>query len=156
MTYDRSLTALGAAVILLACAEASHAGSGPPVVAVSAAPNPSLVNQTVTLTATLGGTGSCSVDFVDESNGDAPLCTATTTGPGRARCTASFGTAGVRTVRGTNSTPSCQASSVTYTHTVNAVAAPVPTVGEWTLWGLAGMILIGGTAVLARRARRFS
>ncbi|WP_298160482.1 hypothetical protein [Brevundimonas sp.] len=41
----------------------------------------------------------------------------------------------------------------TYSQTVNTAVA-VPTVGEWTLWGLTGLLLLGGAVVLARRSRQ--
>ena len=114
MKYGRFLTAFGAAVILLASAEASHAGVGPAVVSVNGAPSSSLVNQNVTLTATFAGSGTCQVDFVDATNGDAPLCTASSVNATTASCTASFGSAGARTVRGSIANQNCTTSSVTY------------------------------------------
>lgn len=45
----------------------------------------------------------------------------------------------------------CPSSSATTTLVVNAAPTAVPTVGEWTMWGLAGLLLIGGGAVASRR-----
>jgi hypothetical protein len=38
-------------------------------------------------------------------------------------------------------------------HAVNAAPTPVPTVGEWTMWGLTGLLLIGGGVFASRRFR---
>lgn len=123
---------------------------------VSGAPNPSTVGETVTLSATYDSASGCAVSFVDQTNGNATLCT-TNSGTNPVTCTTSFATPGTRTVVGTNTNPgACFGTPRSYSQTVNSVAATVPTVGEWTLWGLAGAMLIGGAAVLARRTRRFS
>ena len=45
------------------------------------------------------------------------------------------------------------ASSGSISHTVNAAPAAVPTVGEWTLWGFTGLLLIGGGVFASRRFR---
>ncbi len=140
------------AIIILAgtLATAAHAG-GPSLTTVSGAPNPSTVGQNVTLTATFSSATSCSVAFVDQTNGNAPLCTASSVASTTGTCTANFATAGTRTVQGAAGGP-CFGTQI-YSQTVNAAPATVPTVGEWTMWGLAGLFVLGGAAMLARRTR---
>lgn len=153
MKLHRSTFATGAALAVLGFAGVAQAG-GPNLTTVSGAPSVSTVGQPVTITATLNGPTSCPVTVVDQTNGNAPLCTANFFNSATATCVANFATPGIRTVSGTAS-GSCYGTT-TYSQTVNAAATAVPTVGEWTMWGLAGAMLIGGAAVLARRTRRFS
>lgn len=154
MKLYRSIFATGAAAALLSFAGIAQAGT-PSLTGVSGAPNPSTVGQPVTITATLSSGGiTCSVPVVDQTNGNASLCTVNFTGSSTATCIANFATPGSRIV-GTNGPGFCS-GAVTYSQTVNAAPTAVPTVGEWTLWGLAGTMLIGGGALLARRTRRFS
>ncbi|WP_312784716.1 Ig-like domain repeat protein [Brevundimonas sp.] len=48
----------------------------------------------------------------------------------------------------------CLSSTAASNITLTVVAATaVPTVGEWTMWGLAGVLLIGGGVVASRRFR---
>lgn len=133
---------------------AAAAQASAPLASVSGGPNPSTVGQSVTLTATFTGTCDGTVAFTDGGNGNAALCTATVPGTNTGTCLASFPTPGVRTVTGTPSgTFNCVGTAQTYSQTVNA-AAIVPTVGEWTMWGLASLLLIGGAVMLARRTRQ--
>ena len=154
MKLSRSTFATGAALAVLSFAGVAQAGTPPSLIAIDGVPNASTVGQPVTITATLNFASTCPVPVVDQTNGNAPLCTANFANAAIATCVANFATPGIRTVRGTAS-GAC-IGTTTYSQTVNAVATAVPTVGEWTMWGLAGAMLIGGAAVLARRTRRFS
>jgi hypothetical protein len=122
---------------------------------VVGAPSPSTVGQSVTLTATFDIVCTGSVAFTDGGNGNAALCTANLAGSTTGTCSAPFPTPGTRTVTGTPSGITCGGLTRTYSQTVNAAAA-VPTVGEWTMWGLAGLLLTGGAVMLARRTRQMS
>lgn len=52
---------------------------------------------------------------------------------------------------------SCSDSqSTTLNITVTADPTAVPTVGEWTLWGMMGLMMMAGAALLVRRTRRQS
>ncbi len=126
--------------------------------AISGAPNPSTVGQTVTFTATFNGTpANCTATIRDNTNSVTLCTTGSTAGTNSATCSASFATPGARTVgnSGVGGTSGCTANGApTYVQTVNAAVVSVPTVGEWTMWGLAGLIALGGGVVLARRSRR--
>ncbi len=144
-----------AALGVLAAASSVHAGDGVILTSVLGAPNPSTVGQSVTLTATFSLPCTGSVAFTDGGNGNQALCTANIIGSTTGTCSAPFPTPGARTVTGTPSggLTTCRGMTRTYSQTVNTAVA-VPTVGEWTLWGLTGLLLLGGAVVLARRSRQ--
>lgn len=153
MVGYRSLAA-GAALALIFGASAAQAGS-PLATTLNMTPNPANAGQTVTLEATvasssMGCTGS--VDFKNSVT-NTSLCSAglTVMNPNSsvASCaiTPAAGTYNVQA----HATGTCTISSAIIPLTVNAAPAAVPTVGEWTMWGLAGLLLIGGGAVASRR-----
>lgn len=127
-------------------------------------PNPSTVGASVNLTATVTNPSNAqcsgSVQFFDSGTPLGGAATLTTVTVGSSSVTASrvFPTPGTRSVTAAYTTDnSCPNSgSAAVNQTVNAVAATVPTVGEWTMWGLAGLIALGGGIVLSRRNRRFA
>ncbi|MBB5746516.1 Ig-like domain-containing protein [Brevundimonas variabilis] len=129
----------------------------------SQSPNPSTVGASVNLTATVTNPSAAqcfgAIQFLDGGTPLGGAAALTTVDPGSSSVTASrvFPTAGARSVTASyTSTNGCPTSaSAAVTQTVNAVAAAVPTVGEWTMWGLAGLIALGGGIVLSRRSRRF-
>lgn len=149
MAGYRSLAA-GAALVLILGAGVAQAG----VPAISTAPNPSTAGQAVTLNWAIGGvcTGS-TAEFSDVTGGgNVPLCQGVVDGLVGATCsTNALNVAGVRSVRGSFAAGPCVAATATVPHTVNAAPTAVPTVGEWTMWGLAGLLLIGGGAIASRR-----
>ncbi|WP_426038330.1 hypothetical protein [Brevundimonas sp. DC300-4] len=153
MLNKSALMAL-AVMTTAAFASAAQAG-GPQLTTLSGSPNPSTAGTPVTITATFSYAGTCSVAVVDQTNSDAPLCTINTAGSSTGTCAANFASGGVRIVRGIASGPSGCYDIRSYVQTVNAVATAVPTVSEWTMWGLAGLIALGGGVALARRSRRY-
>jgi hypothetical protein len=154
----KTLTCIAALSAALCIGFAGEAvAGGPSVIAASGSPNPSAVGQTVTLTATLdSGGGSCTATFRDEDNADAVLCSDHADGTAAASCSYAFTTPGERTVRA--DLTGCSQSSRSYQHVVTDPNAPppIPTMAEWTLWGFAGVLLLGGGALIVRRSRRFS
>lgn len=151
---NRSALVALAVMTMAAFASTAQAG-GTSLMTLSGSPNSSTAGTPVTITATFSNSGTCSVAVVDQTNGSTPLCTINTGGLSTGTCAANFASSGVRTVRGAASGPSGCFGSQSYVQTVNAVAAAVPTVGEWTMWGIAGLIALGGGLVLSRRSRRF-
>lgn len=148
-----SLTA-GAALALFMSAGAAQAGGVP----IMTAPNPSVAGASVALQSTTFGLGcpGANVEFRDVTGGGAkPLCNATSSGVTPVVCsTNALDEAGVRMVQAVvTSGPCLGAVSVSTPHTVNAAPTPVPTVGEWTMWGLTGLLLIGGGVFASRRFR---
>ncbi len=155
---------LGASMLF---ATASLAG-GPSVASTTAitsdTPDPSVAGALVTLSATVtpATPATCfgTVTFTDQTAASPALCSALTTAtdPAVATCSASFaGPDGPHDIVATYVSSSVcigSASAIT-THTVTGSVVAVPTVGEWTMWGLAGLIALGGGVVLSRRARRF-
>lgn len=127
-------------------------------------PNPSTVGASVNLTATVTNPSAAqcfgSVQFLDGATPLGATAALTTVNAGSSSVTASrvFPTAGTRSVTASyTSSNGCPNSvSAAVNQTVNAVAAAVPTAGEWTMWGLAGLIALGGGIVLSRRNRRFA
>ena len=136
-------------------ATAAQAGTAPLVMTVNGLPNPSSIGQTVTFTATFSGpAAACSATIRDMDNAVDLCTTGSTAGTNAATCSAAFATAGPRTVQVSGTFGGCPTNgAVTYFHTVNAVAT-VPTVGEWTMWGLAGLLLMFGAGLAARHVRR--
>ena len=134
--------------MLTFAASAAQAGIG--MVSVTGAPNPSTAGQTVSLSATFQAAG-CAASFTDQTN-SVSLCTAAAGASPTVSCSYAFPTAGVRTVAA--SSP-C-GGSLSYSQTVNAAPVTVPTMTEWALWGLAGALMLGGGAMLARRSRGLS
>lgn len=147
--------ALAAVLAVGSMATSAQAGTSPLVTTVNGAPNPSNIGQTVTFTATFSGPAAACSATIRDMNNAVDLCTTgSTAGTNAATCSAAFATAGPRTVQVSGTYGGCPTmGTVNYVHTVNGVAA-VPTVGEWTMWGLAGLIALGGGVVLSRRARR--
>lgn len=156
MTINKSVAGLAAGAALALFMSAGAAQAGTPSVVV-ATPNPSVAGETVSLNLTIFS-GSCtgdSVEFRDiTGGGNALLCGTVVAGtPGVASCpTNVLTTPGARTVEG-RSIGVCSWAVATTSHTVNAAPAAVPTVGEWTLWGFTGLLLIGGGVFASRRFR---
>ncbi len=128
---------------------------------VTTTPNPSVAGASVTLSSTAFG-ASCSgatVEFRDITGlPEKALCNGSVSGAGAVSCSTNLLTdAGARTVRGVVVTGVgvCTAGviSAPATHNVTAAPAGVPTTSEWTLWGLAGLLLLGGGVVASRRFR---
>ncbi|HEY1073430.1 hypothetical protein [Brevundimonas sp.] len=153
--------AAGTVLALFLGAGAAQAGfSTPSTVAVtSQTPGASTPGGSVTLgvTVTPGDAVSTCTGSVLISDAASPVsCTASLTpgaGASTGSCSVGFPTAGVRTLNlaYTSGNGICANSAGTASHTVNAAPAAVPTVGEWTMWGLAGLLLIGGGMVASRR-----
>jgi hypothetical protein len=147
---------------MLAFATASHAGGVGTVTSVTGqAPSTSIVGQPVTLTASVtGGSGTCTgnVTFTDTAAA-ATICTAALTGavsPFTASCSGSFPVAGTRNLTAAyGGVGGCNSStSLSVIQTVNAAPATVPTMAEWAMWGFAGLLLMFGAGLAARRVRR--
>lgn len=154
MVVRHAAAGLAAGAVLL-FATAGQAGV-PSITALTVSPNPATAGQTVTLGATVGSPGlSCtgSVDFKD-TVANTTVCSSalTVVNPNisTASCTATR-SAGSYTLRA-DTFGACPSSSAPATLVVNAASA-VPTVGEWTMWGLTGLLLIGGGAIASRRFR---
>lgn len=146
--------ASGAALALFMSAGAAQAG-GP---SLTVAPNPSLAGQSVTLSSTNfgGGCSGASVEFRDVTGGgNKALCTAAVSAGGAVSCSTNLLTdTGTRTIHGVATTPPCLGwTAVAAPQTVNAAPTAVPTTSEWTLWGLTGLLLIGGGVFASRRFR---
>ena len=160
MVGYRSLAA-GAALALIFGASAAQAGFITPsnVAVTSQTPGASTPGGSVTLGVTVTPTDMASVctGSVLISDAASPVsCTANLTpsaGASMGSCSVGFPTPGVRNLNltYTSSSAICINSTGTATHTVNAAPTAVPTVGEWTMWGLAGLLLIGGGTVASRR-----
>lgn len=146
--------AAGAALALFMSAGAAQAGFAP----ITTAPNPSVAGASVTLQSTGFGPAcaGANVEFRDVTGGGAkPLCSATTDGVSPVICsTNDLDEAGLRMVQAIVTAGPCPGMATAITgHTVNAAPTPVPTVGEWTMWGLTGLLLIGGGVFASRRFR---
>lgn len=155
MTKAAASLAAGAVLALILGASTAQAGTPPTVIA---SPNPSAAGATVTLNLTISS-GACTgdqVEFRDVTGGGNALLCGTSVGagaPGVATCpTNVLTTPGARTIQG-KSTGVCTWAVATAPHTVNTAPTAVPTVGEWTMWGLAGLLLIGGGVFASRRFR---
>lgn len=155
MVVRHAAAGLAAGAVLLFAA-ASQAGVAS-TTTLSVSPNPATAGQTVTLGATVGSPGlSCtgSVDFKD-TVANTTVCSSALTvvnpNTSTASCTATR-SAGSYTLRA-DTGGICPSSSAPATLVVNAAPAAVPTVGEWTMWGLTGLLLIGGGAIASRRFR---
>lgn len=147
--------AAGAALALFMGAGVAQAG-GP---SMTVTPNPSVAGQSVTLSSNNFG-AMCSgdnVEFKDTTGGaNKVLCNATVSAGGAVSCSTNLLTdTGGRTISGVVTTPGpcVGASSFAALQTVNAAPAAVPTTSEWTLWGLTGLLLIGGGVFASRRFR---
>jgi len=150
MTGYRSL-AVGAALALTIGAGVAHAG----IVPIATTPNPSTAGQAVTLNWSVGGvcTGS-TAEFSDVTGGgNVVLCQGVVGGSGAFCSTNALNVAGARSIQGRFATGPCVGTTSGGAHTVLAAPTPVPTVGEWTLWGLTGLLLIGGGVFASRRFR---
>jgi hypothetical protein len=161
MSLKSTMTA-AAALVVFTVAGAAQAGT-PMVVASN--PTAAPAGTDVTLSATVFTTcaSNAQVAFVDQTNGDAPLCTADLTDSGNASgsCVAQFsGPAGEHTFQGTViNDGGCIYNNTGVHDVIESVPLPVaevPTMAEWTLWGFAGALLLGGGALVARRSRRFT
>ena len=142
--------AAGAVLALIFGASAALAG----VPAITTTPNPSTAGQSVTLSWAIGGgcTGS-TAEFSDVTGGgNVALCQGVVTAGGATCSTNGLNVAGARSIRGSFAAGPCAAANYTAPHTVNAAPA-VPTTSEWTLWGLTGLLLIGGGVFASRRFR---
>ena len=145
-----------AAIGVLVFATAGQAGV-PTTTTITVSPNPASAGQTVTLGATVNSPGfSCTgaVDFRD-TVANATVCSSPLTVLDPNTSTASCTTtrpAGSYTLRA-DTLGMCTSFSAPATLVVNAAPAAVPTVGEWTMWGLTGLLLIGGGVVASRRFR---
>lgn len=162
------LIAAGAAVAVLAAASPSLAGApAATITTVTASAATLTTSQTVDLTAKItsspvqvcwgvvryeragfGPVCSTAVETAALGTSTAHVCrpTGASLGVGTHTITAAYDGGGV----------GCPASiSAPMSVTVTAAPAPaaVPTVGEWTMWGLAGVLLIGGGVVASRRFR---
>jgi hypothetical protein len=151
--------ATACAVSVMALAGAAHAGGN--TIVVTGNPDPSTLGQSVLLTATRTATSCTSpVDFVDITEGGPPatLCSSDFDGNTVASCSADFNVEGERVVTAiVNEGSGCDDGGVqSHVQSVVAPVAEVPTMAEWTLWGFAGALLLGGGALIARRSRRFS
>ena len=147
--------AVGAALALFMSAGAAQAGGATMI----ATPNPSLAGQSVTLSSNNFGPG-CSgaaVEFRDVTGGaNKVLCTATVDAGGAVSCsTTQLTDTGSRTINAVVTSPGPCLGGTAYAapQIVNAAPAAVPTVGEWTMWGLTGLLLIGGGVFASRRFR---
>lgn len=157
MLIKKTAAILAAGVVLTLSANAAQAGV--PVVVI-ATPSPSTASQSVTLSFSthVAGCSGAEVLFSDTTGGGAAtvLCNAfiAAGNPGVATCSTPGIPTGVRTIKGeiTGAGP-CPLLSATTSHTVNAAPTAVPTVGEWTMWGLTGLLLIGGGVFASRRFR---
>lgn len=124
-----------------------------------AAPNPSVAGQSVTLSSSNfgGGCSGATVEFRDTTGGaNKTLCNATVSGVGGVACvTNALTDTGTRTISGvvTSPGPCLGHSAFAAPQTVNAAPTAVPTTSEWTLWGLTGLLLIGGGVFASRRFR---
>lgn len=147
--------AAGATLALFMSASAAQAG-GPNI---TVAPNPSVAGQSVTLSSINfgGGCSGTNVEFKDTTGGaNKVLCNALVSAGGAVSCSTNLLTdAGARTITGVVTTPGPCVGRTGFaaTQTVNAAPTAVPTVGEWTMWGLAGLLLIGGGVFASRRFR---
>lgn len=157
MSIKKSATGLAAsaALALFMSASAAQAGTPPTIIAT---PNPSVASAAVTLRITnfSPACAGANVEFRDITGGaDKTLCGASVDGTGAVTCVTNvLNETGVRTIRAVATIAPCLGTmTLSTSHTVNAAPAAVPTVGEWTLWGLAGLLLIGGGAVASRRFR---
>lgn len=145
--------AAGAALALFMGTGVAQAG-GP---SMTVAPNPSLAGQSVTLSSNnFGLCSGTSVEFRDVTGGgNKVLCTATVSAGAVSCSTNALTDTGVRTISGEVTTPGpCLGhSAFAAPQTVNAAPTAVPTTSEWTLWGLTGLLLIGGGVFASRRFR---
>lgn len=128
-------------------------------------PDPSVQGASVSLNATFFNftAGSCDGDIVfeDVTGTTQTLCNAALPTVGSASsapasCSTTALSAGSRSLRARYApglSPCPSSFSAIVSHTVTA-ATPVPTVTEWTLWAIAATLLLGGTAIIARRSRR--
>ncbi|MNS42632.1 hypothetical protein D3C72_750150 [compost metagenome] len=145
--------AAGAALAMVMSAGTAQAG----VASITVAPSPSVAGQSVTLSSS--NFGSCSganVEFRDVTGGASKtLCNATVAGGAVSCVTNQLTDTGLRTLQGVVTTPGpcLGVLAIAPSHTVNAAPTAVPTMSEWTLWGLAGLLLIGGGVFASRRFR---
>ncbi len=162
--------AIVAASLYLVIGTAAYAG-GVGLSAIAANPDPSVQGQPVNVSATLNDPGNraCNGSIRFEADGDpgtpfsgTTLCTVALPGtatPVSVSCTAptGFPVAGNNRFLLAFYTPGGVCESASNSTQVDVEAAPVsavPTVGEWTMWGLAGLIALGGGVALSRRSRR--
>jgi hypothetical protein len=164
----RAVKSVAWATAAIVCVAASPSLAGvpafPTTTVVTASANPITTSQTVGLTATItnaagqtctgvvtyevvGGPGLCgtAVNTAAAGTSTAHVCNQTGTalgGPGTYNIRSTYAGGGT-----------CQASTSANLSVTVLAAAPsaVPTVGEWTMWGLAALLLIGGGAVASRR-----
>jgi Bacterial Ig-like domain (group 3) len=161
LSSRRSLTA--AAILLgLGLSVQAQAGVANTSVGLTVLPNPASVGQQVTLTATVTGTGVCTeptgtVTFV---NGAAEIVAAgnpATLTPGTPISTAILQTTlplGENLITANYSgAVSCSPGSALGLEDIINALPTVPTLAEWGKIGFAGLLLLGGVGVLARRAR---
>ncbi len=147
--------AAGAALALFMSASSAQAGGAP----VTVNPSPSTAGQSVTVGAVSFGPAcaSAAVEFRDITGGGSKsLCSATISGVGTVSCTTSLLTdVGARTINAYVVSGGVCSGAVGYStmHTVNVAPTAVPTTSEWTLWGLTGLLLIGGGVFASRRFR---
>jgi hypothetical protein len=164
MKISKSLA--GAALVgVLFHAAPSFAGGPSTITTLTASVNPVAVSQSTTFKATVTApSGGVCTGSVNIAVGPTPLCSATISPDGAAfagSCSLNggqIGSPGVYPVSADyESTSSCiSSSSSAVSVVVTADPTPVPTMGEWTLWGLMGLIMMAGAAVLVRRTRRLS
>ena len=166
----------GAAALLLLSSGEAWAG-GPPVTTTLTSSKSSIYqNETLTLNATMTGSGNytdCGTANPQQSTqyateGGTLLCSKAFTseqlGPSDYRYTAEACTVrgadlpvGVTTVVAQLNSGYCSnaggqtANRVNITVLAGNAPVSVPTVGEWTMWGLAGLLLIGGGMFASRR-----
>ncbi|MGV3578029.1 hypothetical protein [Brevundimonas sp.] len=166
------LSIAGAASAVLLCASpAALAETSTTTVALSGqTPNPSAPGQSVTLDVTVTQSNNLqnacagTVDIVDDTDGGSvTVCAAVPItgpagGPATGTCAYVFPTAGTRSLAlsYTGSSGSSLDCASAIGSASQAVGIPVPTLTEWAMWLLAGVLLLGGTAVITRRTQRQS
>jgi hypothetical protein len=164
----RAVKSVAWATAAIVCVTASSSLAGiptlPTTTVVSASANPITTSQTVGLTATIANAGgqTCTGVVTYEVVGGLVLCSTAVNTAAAGTSTAhvcnqtgsALGGPGTYNVRSNYlGSGTCVGSSSANLSITVLAAAPsaVPTVGEWTLWGLAALLLIGGGAVASRR-----
>lgn len=151
----------------IACLAATSASAGIPPTTTTTTITGDKTNiaygETVTLTATVTNTGAvaCAGDAQIQPMPTPSVVTCggpltATLGSSELTCSVSGSAlgAGTHNLGAVYQPGTCSASASTTDFTLT-VAGPsaVPTTSEWTLWGLTGLLLIGGGAFVSRRFR---
>lgn len=155
MKLTLGLSAMLAGVVLFGATSAS-AGI---VTTLTTSKSSIYAGEAVDLTMEINSTvcDGAAVDFKDTTGSPVSLCTASLVASGShstATCpTSAINVVGTRTLRADVTSGTCSSFFATKTITVTAAPATVPTTSEWTLWGLTGLLLIGGGVFASRRFR---